>query len=244
MDNGIYIALSRELALFRDMAATTNNISNANTTGFQAEKIIFSQLLEKDNNLGDKNTMAFANDVSSYRYVQDGALRATGNPLDVAIQGSGYFMVDTPLGKRYTRGGNFSLDANGTLITPEGFAVMDNSGQHIEFSPDAQDIQIGQAGNISVDGADFATIGVAQFENPQLLTQTAGGLYKSEVEPIIGDADTVKIAQGMLESANVQPVLELTHMIDVSRRVSDTAKYIETIYDLQRKTTNAWTQQG
>ncbi len=244
MDNGIYIALSRELALFRDMAATTNNIANANTTGFQAEKIVFSELLKKDNNLGDRNNMAFANDVSSYRYVQDGSRRVTGNPLDVAIEGSGYFMVDTPLGTRYTRGGNFSLDANGTLINPEGFPVLDNTGQHIDFAPDAKDIQIGQAGNISVDGADFSTIGVAQFENPQLLTQTAGGLYKSEIEPHVADEDEVKMSQGTLENANVQPVIELTHMIDVSRNVSSTAKYIETIYDLQRKTTNAWTQQG
>jgi flagellar basal-body rod protein FlgF len=232
------------LALFRDMATTTNNIANANTTGFQAEKMIFSELLKKDNNLGDRNNMAFANDVSSYRYVQDGSRRVTGNPLDVAIEGSGYFMVDTPLGTRYTRGGNFSMNANGTLITPEGFAVLDSSGQHIEFAPDAQDIQIGQAGNISVDGADFGIIGVAQFENPQLLVQTAGGLFKSEIEPTIGNEDTVKMSQGTLENANVQPIIEMTHMIDVSRSVASTAKYIETIYDLQRKTTNAWTQQG
>jgi len=244
MDNGVYIALSRQLALFRDMAATTNNIANTNTTGFQAEKMIFSEYLSRDNNLGDRNKMSFANDVSTYRYVQDGSRRKTGNALDVAIEGSGYFMVETPLGQRYTRAGNFSLDGNGVLITAEGYPVLDDSGQRIEFPPETQDIGIGSAGNISVNGEDFGTIGVAQFENPQLLTQTAGGLYMSEVEPAIGNEDTVKISQGMLENANVQPVIELTHMIDVSRNVASTAKYIETIYDLQRKTTNAWTQQA
>ena len=191
MDNGIYIALSRELALFRDMAATANNIANANTTGFQAEKLIFSEYLSRDNNQGDRNNMSFANDVSSYRYVQDGARHVTGGALDVAIEGNGYFMVQTPLGTRYTRAGNFSMDGNGMLVTPEGYPVIDNAGQRIEFPPDASDITIGSAGNISVDGTDFASIGVAIFENPQLLTQTAAGLYKSEIEPPAAAAENV-----------------------------------------------------
>ncbi|MDX2073623.1 MAG: flagellar hook-basal body complex protein [Alphaproteobacteria bacterium] len=245
MDNGIYIALSRQLALFRDMAETTNNISNANTTGFQAEKMIFSAYLDQDNNSGDRNKMAFANDVSSYRYVQEGAKRVTGNPLDVALQGNNsYFIVQTPLGNRYTRAGNFSLDGEGKLVTPEGYPVLDTSGQALEFPPDTQEVIIGSAGNIKINGEDFGSIGVAQFENPQLLTQTFGGLYQSEVEPTIGNEETVRMSQGALEGANVQPITELTHMIDVSRSVGSTAKYIETIYDLQRKTTNTWTQQG
>jgi len=244
MDNGIYIALSRQLALFRDMAVTTNNIANANTTGYQAEKIMFSDFLSQDINNGDRNKMAFASDARSYRYIQDGPKRSTGNPLDVAIEGEGFFMVETPLGTRYTRAGGFSLDAEGKLITPEGYAVLDSSGQTIEFPPETKDIVVGSAGNISVDGEDFASIGVAQFENPQLLTQTASGLYNSEIEPTIGNEETVKVAQGMLENSNVQPVIELTHMMEVSRSVASTAKYIETLYDLQRKTTNAWTQQA
>lgn len=151
MDNGIYIALSRQLALFRDMAETTNNIANANTTGFQAEKIIFSEYLKKDNNQGNHNNMSFANDVSSYRYVQEGSRRVTGGQLDVALEGAGsYFMVETPLGTRYTRAGNFSLDESGALITPSGYKVLDASGQPIEFPPETQDIVIGTAGNITV----------------------------------------------------------------------------------------------
>lgn len=244
MDNGIYIALSRQVALFRDMAVTTNNIANANTTGFQAEKVIFSQYLKKDNNQGSINNMAFANDVASYRYTKDGSQRATGNDLDVSISGAGYFAVQTPLGTRYTRAGNFQLNAEGTLVTPEGYAVLDNSNQPITFPPDAQEIQIGKAGNINVNGQDFGSIGVALFANPQLLVQTSSGLYKSEIEPQFGDTENIHVTQGMLENANVEPVIELTHMIEVSRAVSSTAKYIEIMYDLQRKTASAWTQQA
>lgn len=245
MDNGIYIALSQQLALFRDMAVTTNNISNTNTTGYQAEKMIFSSFLNQDNNLGDRNKMAFANDISTYRNVQDGARRVTGNSLDVSLTGAGqYFIVDTPLGRRYTRAGNFTLDGQGTLTTVDGYPVLDGSGQRIEFPENVRDITIGAAGNIAVNGTDFASIGVAIFDNPQLLKQTANGLYNSEVDPAIGTVDNVKMSQGVLEDANVQPVMEMTHMIDLSRSVTNTAKYIETMYDLQRKTTNAWTQQS
>lgn len=245
MDNGIYIALSKQLALFRNMAVVTQNIANTNTAGYQAEQMVFESYLQPDNNLGNKNKMAFVNDVSTYRQVQDGARRLTGNALDVALEGEGhYFMVETPLGTRYTRAGNFSLDGDGTLITAEGYPVLDNGNQRIQFPEEAGDITIGQAGNIAVNGDDFGSLGVAIFENPQLLIQTASGLYKSDVEPSIGDEETLKVTQGVLEEANVQPVIELTRMIEVSRAVGSVAKYIETINDLQRKTNNTWTQQA
>lgn len=244
MDNGIYIALSRQLALFRDMATTTNNISNANTTGYQAEKMVFAEMLKRDNNMGDKNKMAFANDIVTLRDTRDGARRHTGNQLDVALEGNAYFMVQTPLGTRYTRAGNFTLDGNGVLVTQHGYPVLDSSSQSLEFPPETTDVSIGSAGNITINGQDFGTIGVAIFDNPQLLKQTSGGLYSSDVEPQIGTDENVKMTQGTLENSNVQPVIELTHMMQVSRDVASTAKYIETLYDLQRKTNNTWTQQG
>jgi len=245
MDNGIYIALSRQVALFRDMATTTNNLANANTTGYQAEKLVFNEMLKQDINAGMRNKMAFPNDIVTYRSAVDGARRQTGNQLDVALEGEGnYFMVETPNGTRYTRAGNFSLNADGALITPEGYPVLDSSGQNIEFPPEAQDIVIGQAGNIKVNGEDFGSIGVAIFENPQMLKNVGSGLLDSEIEPTIGNEETVRMSQGTLENSNVQPIYELTHMIEVSRGQAAVAKYIETLYDLQRKTNNTYTQQS
>jgi len=232
------------MALFRDMAMTTNNIANTNTTGFQSEKVVFSQYLTNDNNSGDKNKMAFANDVSSYRDTADGPKRKTGSQLDVALDGPGYFIIETARGTRYTRAGNFTLTGEGTLVTQDGNPVLDGSGQHIEFPPDAMDIGIGAAGNITVNGEDFGAIGVAKFENPQMLTQTVGGMYTSDIEPTIAGDDEIRMSQGTLENSNVQPVLEMTHMMDVSRSMASVSKYIETLYDLQRKATSTWTQQA
>lgn len=242
MDNSVYITLSRQLALFRDMDVTANNIANANTTGYSSEHILFNSYLAKDVSQKSRNDMAFDYDISSYHNLENGPIRATGNPLDLAISGDGFFSVETPLGPRYTRAGNFQIDSNGTLVTADGNPVLSNNGQTIIFPPEARDIVIGGAGNITVDGTEFATIGVYKFANPQLLERLNGAMFKSEVEPEI--SASAKVVQGALNNANVKPVLELTHMLEVSRSVANTSKLIEAMYDLQRKAANTWAQQS
>ena len=241
MDNSVYVALSRQLSLFRDMDVTANNIANANTTGYGSEHIMFNSYVTKDTNQGDRNPMAFANDISTYRNTTNGELKATGNDLDVAIQGNGYFMVQTPLGIRYTRSGNFQIDGNGTITTTEGYPVLDTSGQNITVPDNTTNIKIGEGGNIKVNGDDFGSLGIVQFDNPQLLERLSGKLYKSAIagQP----AQDARVAQGMLESSNVQPVLELTHMMNLTHAVTDSAQFIAIIYDLERKASNAWAQQ-
>jgi len=242
MDNSVYITLTRQMALFRDMDITSNNIANTNTTGYNSEHLLFNSYMMRDINQGDRNPMEFAHDIRSYRDTSPGSMRKTDKELDVAIQGDGYFSVETPLGVRYTRAGSFMINGNGTLTTPEGYPVLDSSGQNIIFPENATAIQIGALGNMKVNGEDFSAIGVVQFANPQMLERLSGGLFKSEVEP--EPAENYKVAQGVLENSNVQPVVELTHMISLSRSVASTAKFIETMYDLERKASSTWVQQS
>lgn len=242
MDNGVYISLSRQLALFRDMEITANNIANANTTGYNSEHILFSSYLAKDNNQGVRNNNSYAHDVASYRNLKNGPMQTTDNPLDVAIKGQGYFMVDTPLGVRYTRAGNFQIGHDGSLVTTDGYPVLNPSEQPIIFPPDTRSVEIGSAGNIKVNGNDFSAIGVVQFDNEQLLERAGNTLYKADITP--QPAEDFVVAQGVIENANVQPVMEMTHMITVSRAVADAAKLVATMYDLQRKTSSTWAQQG
>lgn len=242
MDNSIYITLSRQISLFRDMEVTANNIANANTTGYNSEHILFNAYLTKDINYGDRNPMAFASNPYSYRNTSQGALRATGNELDVAILGDGYFTVQTPLGIRYTRDGNFQRDGAGTLVTAEGYPVLDISGQQITLPEDTLEIEIGEGGNMKVNGDDFNTINVVEFDNPRLLERLDGKLYKTDIAP--QPAQNSRVAQGMLENSNVQPVLEMTHMLKVSNKVGSTAKFVEVVYDLQRKAASTWAKQG
>jgi len=242
MDNSIYVALSRELALFRDMDATANNVANANTTGYDADHILFGSYVTKDINEGNKSAMSFDNDIKTYRNTETGSMQVTGNDLDVAIQGNGYFVVQTPLGLRYTRAGNFSIGPDGSMMTAEGYRVMDNANQPIVFDDSTRTIQIGEAGNVKVNGEDFANLNIAQFDNPQLLERLNARLFKSDVPP--QPAQDFRVLQGTLESSNVQPVLELTHMVNVSRSLDSTAQFIAAIYDLERKAADAWAQQS
>ena len=242
MDNAIYVTLSRQLAMFRDMAVTANNIANANTTGYNSEHMVFTSYLKKDVNQRTPNAMAMDYDISTYRNTQTGPLKSTGNPLDLAISGNGYFAVETPLGTRYTKAGNLQLDPLGTLVSAEGYPVLNSNGGRIVFPDDTLEIDVGSAGNIKVNGTEFDSLGIYGFANEQAMEQLGNGLYKSDITPL--PAENVRVLQGTLENSNVQPVRELTHMIDVSRSTSNTAKLIETIYDLQRKAANAWTRQG
>lgn len=237
MDNGIYITLSRQMGLFREMEVTANNLANVATTGYNAERVMFEDYLVKG---GDGPKHAYANDIASYRDTAQGTLQVTGNPLDMAISGPGYFVVETPLGERYTRAGSFQLDINGTLVTPDGYPVLDVAGQRIAFEPEDADIRVGEAGNISVNGEDRGQIGMVEFENPQLLERVGRTMFRTDALP--QQPLQSRMLHGTIEGSNVQPVLELTRMMNVSRSVGSTAKLIEAQYELQRKASNTWAQ--
>lgn len=237
MDNGIYIALSRQMGLFRDMEVTANNIANADTAGYNAERVMFDDYLVRSS---DGPKQAYANDVSSYRDTQEGPMEATGNPLDMAISGPGYFVVQTPLGERYTRSGQFQMDLNGTLVTKEGYPVLDDGGAPIIFLPEDQNITIGEAGNITVDGEERGNIGMVEFANPQVMERLNATLYRAD--GLAQAATQSRMLHGMVEGSNIKPVEELTRMMTVSRSVSSTAKLIEAQYELQRKASNTWAQ--
>lgn len=239
MDNGIYIALSKQMALFRDMDVTANNIANTNTVGYNAEKMMFTDYLVDD---GNRHKMAFAQDISSYRDTAAGGFKQTGNALDIAIQGRGYFMIETAMGERYTRAGNFQIDPEGFLVTVNGHPVLDDGGQRIQFDEQDQEIKILEQGQLVVDGEARAILGIAQFENEQAMVQMGNNLYKSDAAPV--PAENIRVVHGVLEQSNVKPVTELVQLTRLSKSTGSTAKYIEVMYDLQRKTSNTWAKQS
>ena len=240
MDNGIYIMTTRQQALFKAMEVTANNLANANTNGYHSEETLFSAYLEKDNNSGQKNKMAFSRDEATFINTTQGSIKATGNPLDVAIDGNAYFQVQTPLGNRFTKAGNFTRNGEGTIVNQEGYPVLDNNGGVITLPEEAQNIEIGETGTIKVDGQEFATLNLAQFANEQALQRSSGTLFLAFATP--QQAENARVVQGAVENSNVQPIRELTQMIEISRQTTGTAKYIETMYDLQRKANTAYAQ--
>ncbi len=244
MDNSIYIALSRQLALFRDMDTTANNLANADTPGYNAEKMMFTNYLVDD---GNRHKMAFAQDISSFRNTQSGPMQVTGNPFDLAIAGPGYFAVETALGTRYTKAGHFTIGEEGMLMTPAGNPVLDNDGQRIFMEVTDRDITVMGNGFITAttpagDIEERGQVGLFEFEDEQKMERLNNQLFKTdqpELEPV-----EARILQGTIERSNVSAIEELVRTTKLSRSVTSTAKFIEIMYDLQRKTSNAYARDG
>ncbi len=231
MDTGIYVALSKEIGIFRDMEVTSNNLANMTTSGYDGSSLLFKDYLVPDTTKEGK--VAYANDIATYRDTSQGALTTTNAPLDAAIEGRGYFVVQTPLGPRYTRNGNFKVSPAGILETSDGYPVMDQGNQNITFDDVDRVVQIRDDGTISVDNTDRAILKIVQFDNEQLMERVGNTMYKSDAKP--KPAENFTVVNGMLESSNIKPVLALTHMMYVARSVSDTATYMSTIDTLSRK---------
>jgi flagellar basal-body rod protein FlgF len=237
MDNSVYIMLSRQTALFRKMESTAHNIANVNTTGYQAEKNMFVDYLVDD---GNKQKMAFTRDKASYLDTREGPMQSTGNEFDLAISGDGYFTVQSGANIRYTRAGNFTLDAQGYIVNPNGAFLLDDGGQRIQVEQNVRNLQIGENGSISADGQDVGRIGIAEFPNRQTLEHESGALFRATTQPL-GPVNS-RVLQGVLEKSNVEPVTALVEMTQINRSAGSTAKFIEVMYDLQRKASNVYAQ--
>jgi len=231
MDTGIYVALSKEVGTLRDMDVTANNLANMTTTGYQGDELLFTDFLTSTT--PQENHIAFANDISTWRNTEQGTLQQTGGALDAAIEGAGYFVVQTPLGLRYTRNGNFKIGSNGALVTSDGYPVMDQTNQPITFDEADRVIAIHDDGTINVDQTDRGILKIVQFDNPQLMQRVGNTLYSSDIPP--KPAEDFQVISGMLERANVQPFKELTHMMYISRSIGNTTNLINAMYTLERK---------
>jgi flagellar basal-body rod protein FlgF len=220
MQNATYISLSSQTALQRQMDVVANNLANLSTPGYKAEEMLFAQHLTHTRGTG---TMAFVEDAGTARDLRQGPISKTGNPLDFALQGPGYFSVETPLGTRYTRAGHFQLDAQHQLVTSEGYPVLAAGGQPLALPPNINAVTVGTDGTISASQAGSSSQGsvgklqVVTFAAPQLVTPAANGLYVTDQTPDPATTATTTVQQGMIEESNVQPVVELTRLMAVSR---------------------------
>lgn len=211
MDASGYITLSRQSGLLGQMDAIANNIANASTTGFKREGTVFSEFVTRTGD-GPSLSMGFGN--TRVVDLQQAGISATGGSLDFAIEGDGFFLVQTPQGQMLTRAGSFTPGADGTLQTADGYPVLDGSGSAIFIPPDAKTIGVAEDGSISADGAPLAKLGLWAPGDPLTLTHQQGTLFSaSGYQPAEGG----KIMQGHLEDSNVDPVSEVAKMISVQR---------------------------
>jgi len=221
MDAAGYATLNRQSGLMREMAIVANNIANASTTGFRREGVVFSEYIAA---LDDDPSLSMAH--ASGRHVDLGqaTISQTGGSFDFAIQGDGFFLIETPEGERLTRAGSFTPSAEGELVTPDGYRLLDAGGAPVFIPPDARAVALARDGTLSANGQPIAQVGLWQPTDPRALRHQSGTLFAADaLEPV---EDGV-ILQGMLEDSNVEPVSEITRMITVQRAYELGQKFLD-----------------
>ncbi|PLX45161.1 MAG: flagellar basal-body rod protein FlgF [Hyphomicrobiales bacterium] len=239
MDNAVLIGLSQQMALRNQMTVIANNLANVNTAGFKSGRLLFEEYLmpaSADNLPGTADTkLSYVQDGAILRDFVAGRMQRTDNPLDVAVGGKGWMVVQTDAGERFTRNGNLSLRNDGTLITSAGHPVLTDGGP-ILIGQDETDITIADDGTVSTSAGVKGRLRLVEFENEQSLQKEGDSLYSSSDQP--KPAERPRFVQGMVEGSNVQPVVEMTHMIEVQRAYTRTASIIQRQDELMSNTIN------
>ncbi|MBY0350749.1 flagellar hook-basal body complex protein [Tabrizicola sp.] len=221
MEAASYTTLNRQSGLMREMGVVANNIANSSTTGFRREGVVFSEFvvaLDQDPSLSMANASGRNVDLSQ------STLSQTGGQFDFAIQGEGFFLIETPQGQRLTRAGSFTPSAEGELVTPDGYRLLDAGGAPIFVPPDARGLALAADGTLSAGGQPVARVGLWQPTDPLALRYQTGTLFEGgELEPVEG----ATILQGMLEDSNVEPVSEIARMIEVQRAYELGQKFLD-----------------
>jgi flagellar basal-body rod protein FlgF len=230
METTAYIALSRQMALRQQMEIIANNVANMATTGFKAETILLDPVIAP---AGARQRLAFVQDIATVRDVSGGPMIETGNRLDLAIEGPGYFVVETEAGLRYSRNGQFRLNGFGELVTQTDHPVLDDAGAPIALPPGTEGIVVGAGGTVSGPDGIVGRIAIVTFADEQRLRKVGDGLYETD-QPAVPVPDA-QIAQGMLEGSNVRPIVQMTEMMMTVRAYQGTQHLIDSHHDLQRR---------
>jgi flagellar basal-body rod protein FlgF len=234
MDNGLMLALQAQRVQQRRMDVAANNLANVATSGFKADGLVMEfEDGTTAHTLDEPSNVLFVRDIALMRDMRQGPIAMTGNPLDIAIEGEGFIMVEGPEGPLYTRDGALSLTGDGRLVTSEGRAVLNSGGAPIVFDPQGESPSIGRDGAIRVAGVEAGRIGVVQFAAPGALSKVGDNLWDAQGQA----SETFEgvVLQGALEGSNVRPVIELTRLIEISRAYQSAAKIVSDADDLRKR---------
>ncbi|WP_086470859.1 flagellar basal-body rod protein FlgF [Devosia lucknowensis] len=234
MENAQIIGLSRQIALQRQMDVVANNIANLNTSGFKAEQLLFEEYVmpvarDQDFPLLDQ-PLSYVQDWATVHDLSGGAIVQTGNELDVALNGDGFFAVQTAGGERWTRSGSFQLNNQGTLVDLSGNPVL-GSGGPITFGPEEVGITIGADGSISSSAGAKGQLRIVEFANAQQLTREGSNLFAGgQPTPAVATS----VMQGHVERSNVSGVSEMAEMIRVQRAYESAASLAQKQDEMRR----------
>lgn len=231
----VAVLASRVLTTQRQYTAVADNVANANTTGYRKLSLDFKEMMGKNHS---RPTASYVADRSITLNQEEGALKQTGNPLDLAVSGEGFFAIDVNGTREYTRNGQFVLNADGMLVTPQGYNVLDNAGTPIQFSQTVQSIRIGPDGTISTEEGQLGTVGVYTFDKADMgkLQRAGNTAFIPTNGATARAAESPVVRQGFLESSNVNPVQEMVNMQNASKAYQNSLTMLQGIEDLEKTT--------
>lgn len=243
VNSGIYVALSGAKLQELRLEIAANNLANVNTSGYKADRVASSSFEFELAQLVDDAVrrdplpldetypetpydIAYSKTFRVGTSFSQGTTQVTGNPLNIALEGPGFFGVETPAGVRYTRQGNFAIDSSGRLMTSDGLQVRGKGLNGL----DGGDITIDTKGNVMVDNRSQGSIEIVEFENPALLKKEGHNLFAAPPEAVtLKKADQTVVHQGSLEMSNVNVVSEMVSMIELNRMYQAYQKMITAI---------------
>lgn len=239
MNSGMYSALSGNIAAMKRLDIISNNLANANTPGFKKDKMSFESMLA-----GNVNPPAVPQGTTADPILQkenvyvdyvSGPVSQTGNVLDIAIDGDGFFVIQTPEGEAYTRQGNFSRSADGTIVTADGLPVMGRNGP---IRVQGKQVDIDSKGTVTVDGATVGSLNIVDFPKPYNLIKTGNARFIPANAQTTPQASAAGVRQGSLEGSNVETITEMAQLIETTRYFEMCSKVIKGFDDMAAKAAN------
>ncbi|MCG8506963.1 MAG: flagellar basal-body rod protein FlgF [Sphingomonadales bacterium] len=236
MDTTLYVGLSHQTAMRRKLDVVANNIANMNTTAFRKESIMFQDFVMQMQGTANPELkdVSYVLDYGLLRHLSDGQMVATANPLDVAISGPGYFTVENENGDTYyTRNGHFTLSNNGYLTTSAGYYLLDENGNRIAIAAEDSNLEFAGDGSLSTRDGVLTKITVVDFPDTQNLKKIGDTLFQTDQAPT--PSEGARLAQGMIEGSNVNPIHEVTEMIDVLRSYQSTERMLNNYQEMRQR---------
>ena len=236
MENALLVGLSRQMALGRELDVIANNVANSGTNGFKTRNSRFAEFTmpraRAETFKPQDRVPSFVIDSGTALNMGAGGIETTGNPLDVAIKGDSFFVVQTAGGERYTRNGQFTLDAQGQLVTSNGLPVLTENGP-VSITPQETGLMVGPDGTLSTNGGARGRLRLVRFDNPDVLTNEGANLFASTVQPTPAGLSG-RVETGAVERSNVNPVVEMTRLIEVNRAYTTVAGMIGKMDEMKR----------
>lgn len=229
------IDLSRLMVLRRKLEVAANNVANMETTAYRAQHLSFQEYLApmkgEETGVKRERPLSLVDAASAFTSSAAGGIRTTGNPLDLAIDGTAYFAIQTDQGPRFTRDGSFTLDGAGRLVTGTGQPVLTDRGV-VTIPPQAGEITIDAQGQISTKQGTWGQLRLVNLPQGTALQAVAGNLFQSDRSAVDAPIGSVKLIQGALEHSNVQPTFEMSRLAEINRSYEIASKLLKNSQDV------------